>query len=239
MGSPELRRPATDGPAVPRFEYPCPDCRSINSLHESDCRFEGVPWGRIEDAYLDTVAPLATGVRSEAELEAAWETASEGDPAAAPGPGPGPGPGGRREPTADVDPVALRRAALARLRREGRVDERNGRLRLRTAEEYREEATEPSREPLRTIYRHGSVPGCHDNAVFAMIAWYEMVDLSWPETKDNVVTWLRESGAWDRGGFEESSPEKLVESKRHVYESGYGWKQAGQEAKAVIDRHLG
>jgi len=24
-----------------------------------------------------------------------------------------------------------------------------------------------------------------------------------------------------------------------VYESGYGWKQAGQEAKAVIDRHLG
>jgi len=108
-----------------------------------------------------------------------------------------------------------------------------------TAAEYAEQVSEPSIEPMATIYEHGSVPGCHDNAVFAMIAWYEMVDLSWPETKDNVVTWLRESGAWDRGGFEESSPEELVESKRHVYESGYGWKQAGQEAKAVIDRHLG
>jgi len=81
------------------------------------------------------------------------------------------------------------------------------------------------------------VPGCHDHAVFAMVAWYEMVDLSWQETKENVVTWLRESGTWDRGGFEESSPEALVESKRHVYDAGYGWKQAGQEAKAVIDRH--
>jgi hypothetical protein len=70
-----------------------------------------------------------------------------------------------------------------------------------------------------------------------MIAWYEMVGLSWSETKENVAEWLRASGAWDRGGFEESSPEELVESKRHVYEEGYGWKEKGQAAKRVIERH--
>jgi hypothetical protein len=63
-----------------------------------------------------------------------------------------------------------------------------------------------------------------------------MVGFSWEETRERVVAWLEESGAWDRGGFEESSPEGVVDNKRHVYESGYGWMQAATEAKAVIDR---
>ena len=142
--------------------------------------------------------------------------------------------------TVDAEWSDRHTAALATLKSLNRIEQADdGTLRLLTAAEYAEQVSEPSIEPMATIYEHGSVPGCHDNAVFAMIAWYEMVDLSWPETKENVVTWLRESGAWDRGGFEESSPEELVENKRHVYESGYGWKQAGQEAKAVIDRHRG
>ena len=71
-----------------------------------------------------------------------------------------------------------------------------------------------------------------------MVAFYEMVGLSWEETKKNMVEWLHESVTWDRGGFEESSPAELVESKRHVHEEGYGWKQAATEAKAVIDRRM-
>jgi hypothetical protein len=193
---------------VPRFEYPCPDCRTRNSLHDADCRFEGVEWSTVEDAYLDVLGPLATGVRPEAEVVASW-------------------------PDAD-DP--LRRAALARLKRDGRVDETNDSLRLLPADEFREAVAEPTVEPIRTVYRRGSVPGCHDNAVFAMIAWYEMVGFSWAETKAQVVEWLHESGAWDRGGFEEVSPEALVEKKRHVYESGYGWKEKATAAKRVIDR---
>jgi hypothetical protein len=51
-----------------------------------------------------------------------------------------------------------------------------------------------------------------------------------------VVEWLRESGAWDRGGFEEPSPGALLDEKRHVYEAGYGWRQAAQAAKGVIER---
>ena len=197
---------------MPRFSYPCPGCRTTNSLHEPDCRFEGTPWPTIEKAYIDSLAVLTADELTEEELRA----------------------------TVDSEWSDRHTAALATLKSLNRIEQADdGTLRLLTAAEYAEQVSEPSIEPMATIYEHGSVPGCHDNAVFAMIAWYEMVDLSWPETKDNVVTWLRESGAWDRGGFEESSPEELVENKRHVYESGYGWKQAGQEAKAVIDRHLG
>jgi len=197
---------------VPRFSYPCPGCRTTNSLHEPDCRFEGTPWPTIEKAYIDCLAVLTAEARTEQELRDA----------------------------VDAEWSDRHTAALATLTSLNRIEQADdGTLRLLTAAEYAEQVSEPSIEPMATIYEHGSVPGCHDNAVFAMIAWYEMVDLSWPETKDNIVTWLRESGAWDRGGFEESSPEELVENKRHVYESGYGWKQAGQEAKAVIDRHRG
>ncbi|RJX42449.1 hypothetical protein DM826_12495 [Halonotius aquaticus] len=197
---------------MPRFSYPCPGCRTTNSLHDPDCRFEGTPWPTIEKAYIDCLAVLTAEELTEAELRS----------------------------SVDSEWSDRHTAALATLKSLNRIEQADdGTLRLLTAAEYAEQVSEPSIEPMATIYEHGSVPGCHDNAVFAMIAWYEMVDLSWPETKDNVVTWLRESGAWDRGGFEESSPEELVESKRHVYESGYGWKQAGQEAKAVIDRHLG
>ncbi|MDR5672814.1 Uncharacterized protein AArcCO_3018 [Halalkaliarchaeum sp. AArc-CO] len=197
---------------MPRFQYPCPGCRTTNSLHQQGCSFEGADWSAIEKAYTDLLAVLSDPDAAPLS-EAALREAVHGEW------------GG------------LYKAALGVLRHEGRVVEDDGRLRLLTAAEYKEQVSEPDREPLRTIYEHGSVPGCHDNAVFAMIAWYEMVGLSWAETKENVVEWLRTSGAWDRGGFEESSPEELVESKRHVYDAGYGWKEKAQAAKRVIERH--
>ncbi len=194
---------------MPRFDYPCPGCRSTNSLHDADCRFEGTPWTDVEKAYTDIVSLLSVAPHTEDAL--------------------------REESHGEWN--SLRAAALDQLRRSERVSESDGELHLLTAAEYKELVSEPTRDPMRTIYREGSVPGCHDNAVFAMIAWYEMVGLSWAETKENVVQWLRESGAWDRGGFEEASPEALVEKKRHVYEAGYGWKEKAQAAKRVIDHH--
>ncbi|SFR33423.1 DUF7474 family protein [Halogeometricum limi] len=194
---------------MPQFDYPCPDCRATNSLHDVDCRFEGVPWPDVEKAYTDLAVRLTAGPVDEDDLRAAvhgdWDN--------------------------------LHRAALDRLKRDGRVSEGNGTLRLLTPEEFREEVSEPTREPMRTLYRHGSVPGCHDNAVFAMVAWYEMVGLSWSETRENVISWLEDSGTWARGGFEEATPAQLVDSKRHVYEAGYGWKEKAESAKRVIDRH--
>ncbi|WP_144904940.1 DUF7474 family protein [Halobellus captivus] len=196
---------------MPQFDYPCPDCRATNSLHSADCDFEGTPWPDVEKAYVDIVARLTAEPTGEADLYDAI----------------------------DGEWGALHRSALERLKRDERITEANDVLRLRTAAEFREHVSEPTREPMRTLYRQGSVPGCHDNAVFAMIAWYEMVGLSWSETRENVIEWLHESGTWARGGFEESSPEALVDAKRHVYEAGYGWKEKAEAAKRVIDRHHG
>jgi len=199
---------------VPRFSYPCPDCRTTNSLHELDCRFEGMAWPTIEKAYTDCLAVLSATGPDDTLTESTLRESIHGEWG------------------------ELHKAALETLKAISRVEQDDdGTLRLLTAAEYKELVSEPTIEPMRTIYEYGSIPGCHDHAVFAMIAWYEMVDLSWAETKAYVCEWLRESGTWDRGGFEESSPETLVESKRHVYDAGYGWKQAGNEAKAVIDRH--
>ncbi|WP_277554778.1 DUF7474 family protein [Halobaculum limi] len=194
---------------MPRFAYPCPGCRTTNSLHDAGCDFEGTEWHHIEQAYTDVLTVLVDGPVTESALQHAVHDEWSG----------------------------LHRAALDLLQREGRVEENGDTLELLTAERYREEVSEPTREPMATIYRKGSYPGCHDNAVFALVAWYEMVGLSWAETRQNVVEWLHRSGTWERGGFEESSPEQLVDSKRHVYEAGYGWKEKAQAAKRVIERH--
>lgn len=200
---------------MPTFHYPCPGCRTTNSLHEADCDFEGVDWPTIEKAYTDLLSVLTA--EPDGLTEALLRDAIP------------------------ADWSGLHKAALGTLEREQRIVRGDGddTLRLLTAAEFKELVSEPTRDPMRTLYEHGSVPGCHDNAVFAMIAWYEMVGLSWAETRENVIEWLHDSGAWARGGFEESTPEELVDAKRHVYESGYGWKEKAEAAKRVIERHHG
>jgi hypothetical protein len=206
------KRLAVTVSVVPRFAYPCPDCRTTNSLHETGCAFEGTDWHEIEQAYTDVLSVLATGPTTESRLR-------------------------HDVPDGPEAWSGLHSDALDLLDREERVQETSEGLELLSAEAYREQVTEPTREPLATIYREGSYPGAHDNSVFALIAFYEMVGLSWPETRETVVEWLRESGTWQRGGFEESSPEELVDKKRHVYEAGYGWKEKAKAAKRVIDAH--
>lgn len=195
-------------PVAAYFEYPCPGCRTTTNLHDPTCRFDGTSRHDIEKAYTDIVAVLSMGPRSERELRDAAHAWS-----------------GRHA------------ASLDTLRREHRVRQTEAdMLELLTPAERMERVSEPTREPLRTLYEEGSVPGAHDNSVFAMIAWYEMVGFSWDETREKVVEWLRESGTWTRGGFEESTPGELVDKKRHVYEEGYGWKEKAQAAKRVIER---
>jgi hypothetical protein len=198
-------------PAVPgHFGYPCPDCRSRNNLHEPDCRFADRKHHEVERAYVELLAVLSAEPMDESGL---------------------------RDETEAWGPLHV--AALDRLRTDERVKEDEAsNLSVVPPEERKERLREPTYEPMRTIYQKGSVPGAHDNSIFAMIAFYEMVGFTWPETKRLVVEWLHESGTWARGGFEEGSPEQLLENKRHVYEEGYGWKQAAKEAKSVIDRSL-
>lgn len=195
---------------MPRFEYPCPDCRTRTNLHDASCRFDGVDWTDVEAAYVAILSRLSAERLTADALRA------------------------------DVEEwTGVHAAALDRLVRDQRVVETEAGLELLTADEYKERVTHPTMEPLKTVYERGSVPGAHDNSIFALIAFYEMVGLSWAETREHVVEWLRESGTWKRGGFEEASPEELVDSKKHVYDQGYGWKEKARAAKNVIDRHLG
>ena len=194
-----------------RLRYRCPDCRTTSNLHDPGCEFEGTDRRRVEKAYVDLLGALSA--RTYPDEEALREDLPERW-------------------------SGLHAAVFGRLRSDQRVVEEDGALRLLAPAEYTDRVSRPTFEPLKTIYEAGSVPGAHDHSVFAMVAFYEMVGLSWAEARENTVEWLRESGTWDRGGFEESSPEELVDSKRHVYEQGYGWKQAATEAKAVIDRRV-
>jgi hypothetical protein len=192
---------------VPRFAYPCPDCRTTSNVHDAACEHDGRRRPEVEGAYVDVLAAVSTRPCRESNLSDDLE---------------------------DWSP--LHQAVLGRLKGDRRIEEREGLLHLLTVEEYKKEITVPDHEALRTIHEYGSVPGCHDHSVFALIAYYEMVGLSWKETREQVVAWLKETGTWARGGFEESSPEAIVDNKRHVYEQGYGWKQAATEAAAVIER---
>ena len=190
------------------FDYPCPGCRTSSNLHDPDCRFEGATRNEIEKAYTDILAVLSTSSKTESALREAVE--------------------GRWS--------ARHAAALDAMRREHRIRETDSQgLELLTPAERKERVSEPTHEPMKTIYERGSVPGSHDNAIFALLAWYEMVGFTWEETREKVIEWLHDSGTWARGGFEESTPEELVDSKRHVYEQGYGWKEKAQAAKRVID----
>jgi hypothetical protein len=197
---------------VVQFRYPCPGCRTTNDLHDPDCRFAGRPHNEVERAYLDLLSVLSAGPRAEETLRSTVEDRHGWS--------------------------ALHAAALDGLRSDHRVREDEDGLELPPPAERRESLREPDGDPLATLYRKGSVPGAHDNAVFAMIAYYEMVGFSWSETREMVVDWLKESGTWARGGFEEASPEELVDRKRHVYERGYGWKEKATAAKNVVDSRL-
>ena len=196
-----------------RLRYRCPGCRTTSNLHDPGCEFEGTDRTHIERAYTDLLAPLSA--RTYADEDAL------------------------RDDVPTDRWSGLHTAVLRRLKSDQRiVEDDDGRLRLLPPDEYKDRVSRPTFEPLQTIYEQGSVPGAHDHSVFAIIAFYEMVGLSWEETREQTIEWLHDSGTWNRGGFEEDTPEELVDSKKHVYEEGYGWKQAATEAKAVIDRRL-
>jgi hypothetical protein len=199
---------AAKSDVVPRFAYPCPDCRTTSNVHDAACDHDGRRREAVEGAYVDVLAALSSHPYPEAELSdeiGAWSP--------------------------------LHAAVLGRLKGDRRVEQRDDQLHLLTVEEYKEKVSRPTSDPLMTIYERGSVPGAHDNSVFALVAFYEMVGLSWREARDQVVEWMYESGTWARGGFEEASPEELVDNKKHVYDQGYGWKEKAKAAKAIIDRH--
>lgn len=188
-----------------RFKYQCPDCLTTNNLHKRDCSYEGISRSEYEKAYVDILSVLAELTCSKDSLvENAHEWSQLHD---------------------DV---------LARLQSVNHVEQtHDGYFRIVPPAE-RKSDTEPYIEPLATIYRRGTVPGCHDDGLFALMAFYSHIGLSWQETKQELLDWYDRTGAWSRGGFEEAAPEALIEKKKHIWETGYGWEQKGERARRII-----
>lgn len=188
------------------YRYPCPGCRSTTVLHGRDCPYESRGRAEIERAHVDILSRLSTAPATKVALRESIE-----------------------RPWND-----LYESILRMLQRDARIDADGDRLTIVPPDEIADRI-EPTDEPLRTIYEKGSVAGAHDNSVFAMVSYYASKGLTWEDTRRQVLNWLEQSGTWARGGFEEPSPEALVDDKRHVYEEGYGWLEKATAAKRVID----
>jgi len=150
-----------------RLRYRCPGCRTTSNLHDPGCAFEGTDRHHIEKAYTDLLGPLSA--REYPDEDALREDVPERW-------------------------SGLHAAVFGRLRSDQRVVEEDGTVRLLPPAEYRDRVSRPTFEPLKTIYEKGSVSGAHDHSVFAMLAFYEMVGLSWEEAGEHTIEWLRESG---------------------------------------------
>lgn len=198
------------------MKYSCPYCRTTNRLHDHDCRFSDIDIHRIEKAYTDILSVLTRAPQTLPDLRqhvhGEW---------------------------GEIHRTVFQKRFVDenRLDKLGEVDQHNESrsvYKLKTPDEIQAEKKVPSHPDLETIYHEGAVDGCLDTSIVALIAWWEYAGFGWKETRELTIDWLHESGTWDRGSFEERSPEELVDSKKHVFEEGYGWKDAASTAATKI-----
>lgn len=198
------------------MNYTCPKCHSQFKFHNPDCPWGGIDWHHIEKAYTDILAVLT---RAPQTLPALREN-THGD-------------------WTEIHGTIFdsRFVDDSRVEKIGEVEQdgtERSVYKLRTPDEIRADKEIPSHKDLTIIYEQGGCDGCLDDSVVSMIAYWEMVDFDWEKTRELALDWLDESGTWTRGSFEESSPEELIDSKKHVYSNGYGWKNAASQASSVI-----
>lgn len=190
------------------FTYHCPDCKTTNNVHEIGCEFEETNRAEFEKAAVDIISVLSVLTCSKSSVKA---NSDEWSP--------------------------LHDAVFDRLRELGHIVEVDDSYYRVATKEERESPIRPHSDPLATIYEYGTVPGCHDNGLFALMAFLANQDLSWDKTKTILLNWYDRTNTWERGGFSEDNPEALIESKRHVWEEAYGWSKKARSAKRVIDAY--
>lgn len=210
----------------------CPECESEYAFHHVDCELDGFEMWEIERAYVDIIARL-TG-REEPwqyeelrdDIEAVPEEADDGP--------------NFQSTESDAGPVdhpgwtPVHRACLHYLYDVGRAVELAEGIDISEPGEQ-QEGVIPSNDPLRTVYEYGPIDGCKDYAVYSMVSWCELIDLSWDQTKAFVVHWLNESGRWDDEDWGERSPQQLVEDKQHIHENGMGWGEYPEMARVEME----
>lgn len=207
---------------IHHFSYHCPNCATTNRIHRERCRWNGTHIHEFEKRYIDILSAL---------LERKAVRNVHGDP------------------TIPMDADWLKThiteeygnwdtkhdACLDRLRDESYVVEMDGDLVLLSPDEQRDHVSPASiGGALEAVHEYGACDGCLDNGISAIISWCEMSDFDWDRTREFALDWLDETGTWERGGFEESSPEALVEKKKHIHEQGVGWKTFAKRTAEVM-----
>jgi hypothetical protein len=241
------------------FAYPCPECGSENRLHEIDCKYENTDRWRIEKAYSDLIISLteagidahiadrppgidyealvkrveglcpdadgSDGAAEESVLTAAQSDTADTD-STAPDP-PGEPATGWTERHSDC---------LAALKRFDRVVEREemGGIYLLKPDE-RGGGIIPQFDPLKTVFECGPVDGCKDMAIYSMVSWCELRDLSWDGTESFIAWWLTETNRWASESWGESEIAEVCAGKRHVHAESMGWGDHPETAKRKLE----
>lgn len=206
------------------FTYKCPACGTTNIVHEIDCKYEHEPLQQFEKCYIDIISVLVNhGAMMDAHdapvnikkdmLELRVENLHDKNPW-----------------------LKEHDDCLQRLIDERRVVQESNGLRLTKPEERIEEVI-PTFEPLQTIYEQGPVDGAKDYAVFTMVSWCTLKDMTWEQTCNFMKEWIRETNAWSRCDWGEDSIQELLDDKEHVWRKDMGWGDYAAAAKREIDEH--
>ena len=234
------------------FEYNCPDCGTANHVHAVDCDYGQTPSWKVRKAYTDIISILLSqsakqtvdddppgvsysDLREAVEDMLANDTDSETVRLASVD--------GERDAqsSSGADTPAswttLHNDCLTALKRFGRVEEREemGGLRLLPPDEQ-STGIVPSFDPIKTVFEYGPIDGCKDIAVYSMVSWCELKDLSWDATQAFIAWWLTETGRWESEHWGEDDIAELCEAKRHIYEESMGWGDHPDVAKSEMER---
>lgn len=202
--------------------FRCPDCGTTDTLHESDCAFDHIDIKRFEVPYIDILVVLMDAAIVNTRYHARQVVS---------------------KPTLvrKVEQLQLDKewsenhdSCLDALIEDGIVMEAHGGLRYLHPDERSDDLI-PFFEPLKTIYEYGPVDGAKDYAVYTMVSWCALKDMTWKQTKNFIREWLTDSGAWDRENWSESSINELTNDKKHVWNDDLGWGEMAQVAKREID----
>lgn len=188
----------------------CPTCGTEDQLHELDCEYEHVELERFEKPYTDLLVVLSNHVaearKHGTDLHLTRQQLRD-----------------RVEDLHYQNPWLREHGdCLDRLIEERRVSRDPNGLRLLEPDERADQIV-PTFDPIQAIYETGPVDGCKDYAVYTMVSWCNLKDLTWEQTCNFVTEWLEETGAWERESWGEGSIDALLADKHHVWRNDLGW----------------
>lgn len=201
------------------FSYRCPGCYVTNRLHKDNCDYSDVHPHDWERAYVDIVSVLIQRktVRNAGDVDLPMNYEWIRD-------------------ATEHTWTPLYDACLGLLKRENYVIKDDADRLVILSPSQRKDRQTPSHGDIELIHEFGTCDGALDHGTSAMVSWCEMSEFDWERTREFVIDWLRETGTWERGSFEEPDPETLVDDKKHIHDNGVGWKNfAENTVRQMVD----